>query len=241
MAEETGKLHIYPKKSHDDILSAEPGDIITLSSEQIHMRDQMVKSVTEVPQFHVSMEINASTILANINQWAEEKRPSFTAFLVQGVGKALQAFPSLNATFVSNDRIKIHPQIHIAVAIDTPAGVTLPVLLDVSRQTILGLDKELRRLRKKALHEELSPHDTEGATFTIANLGIFGVSEFTTIIHPPQVAALAIGAISYRLVMTGNRIINLPFFTVTLTADYRVINTAMAAKFLRKFKEILEE
>lgn len=226
---------------NDTAVSAEPGDIITLSSEQKHTGEQMIQSIKQIPHFHVSMEINASAILAKINQWAEEKRPSFTAFLIQGVGKSLQAFPLLNATFVSEDSIKLHPQIHIAVAVDMPAGLRLPVLLNVARQTILELDKELKRYTEKARNNELSLHETEGATFTISNLGMFGVSEFSAIIHPPQLAILAAGAISYRLVMTGNRIINLPFFTVKLTSDRRVIDAAMAAKFLRKLKEILEE
>lgn len=230
-------------ESSDDtpIISASPGDIITLNSKQKQPGGQMIESMTQIPQFDVSMEINASAMLAKINQWTEEERPSFTAVLIQGVGKALQVFPLLNATFISEDNIKLHPHANIAVAVDTPIGLDLPVLLNVNQQTILGLDKELQRLSEKARKNELSSHDTEGATFTVSNLGMFGVSEFRALVQPPQLAILTVGAISYRLVMTGNRIINLPFFTVKLTADQRVIDAAMAARFLRKLKEILEE
>lgn len=223
------------------LLSAHPGDILVLSPEQQRVGEQLIYSVTRIPQFHVSMEMNASAILAKINQWAEETRPSFTTFLLQGVGKTLEAFPVFNATFVADDSIKLHPHVHLAVAIDTPTGLQLPVVLDVTGQTILHIDQELKRLTHKAQNGELNLHDTEGATFTVFNLGMFGIAEFSAIINPPQLATLAAGAISYRLVMTGNRIINLPFFTLKLIADHRVIDAAMAAKFLRKLKEILEE
>ncbi len=223
------------------LLSAHAGDVLVLSPEQQRVGEQLIYSVTRIPQFHVSMEMNASAILAKINQWAEETRPSFTAFLLQGVGKALEAFPIFNATFIADNSIKLHSQAHIAVAIDTPAGLQLPVVLDVAGQTILNIDQELKRLTQKAQNGELGLHDTEGATFTVFNLGMFGIAEFSAIINPPQLATLSVGAISYRLVMTGNRIINLPFLTLKLIADHRVIDAAMAAKFLRKLKEILEE
>lgn len=223
------------------LLSAQPGDVIPLSQEQRQAGKELLQSVTRIPQFHASMEINASAMLAKINQWTEETRPSFTAFLLQGVGKVLEVFPVFNATFMADENIKLHPHVHLAVAMDSPTSLQLPVVLDVTQQTILAIDKELKRLTQKAQKGELSSHDKEGATFTVFNLGMFGVAEFSAIITPPQIAALAAGAISYRLVMTGNRIINLPFFTIKLLADHRVIDAIMAAKFLRKLKEILEE
>jgi pyruvate dehydrogenase E2 component (dihydrolipoamide acetyltransferase) len=235
------ELAIQGDEMSNPLLSARQGDVIPLSQEQRQAGEHLIQSVSRVPQFYVAMEINASAMLAKINQWAEDTRPSFTAFLLQGVGKTLEAFPVFNATFVEEERIKLHPQVHLAVAVDTPAGLQLPVVLDVTRQTILTIDQELKRLTQKAQKGELSPHDKEGGTVTVFNLGMFGVAEFSTIITPPQIAALAAGAIAYRLVMTGNRIINLPFFMMRLLADQRVIDAIMAAKFLRKLKEILEE
>lgn len=231
---------IVNSKQHVDLSGAAAGDILTLTDIQ-QQRAQSGQELSKHPYFTMSMEINASSLFADNNQWTEEKRPSFTTLLVQQAGKILQIFPLLNGTYVTEERIKLHHHAHIAVAVDTPSGMVFPVLLDVNQQTILDLDHELKRLTEKARHDGLSPHDIEGATFTVANLGMFGVTEFRPMIYTPQLAVLAIGAISYRLVMTGNRIINLPFFTITMTCDACVIDAAMSAQFLRKLKEGLEE
>ncbi len=98
----------------------------------------------------------------------------FYGVLLQGVGKALEAFPIFNATFIADNSIKLHSQAHIAVAIDTPAGLQLPVVLDVAGQTILNIDQELKRLTQKAQNGELGLHDTEGATFTVLTLACLG-------------------------------------------------------------------
>ncbi len=189
----------------------------------------------------MATDINASAVLDAINQWPEESRPPVTAIFVQVAGKVLHDFPLLNGTFLSETEVRFHSNIHIAVGVNTPAGLQFPVLTDVERKDLSGLHEELKLLEEQAFRGELTEENTSGATFTVVNLGMFGVSQFETALYSSQLATLGIGAISYRLVMTGNRIINLPFFTATLTCDARVIDLAMAAKFLHQLKEALEE
>ena len=221
---------------HFETTTVHAGDVLTLTEEQ----RQSGQHAMSLPQFELAIEINASALLATINAWAEEKRPSFTTLLMQAVGKGLDLFPLLNATFISTEQLKLHPHVNLAVAVETPERLQFPVVLDVNHQTVLTLQAELKRLTEVA-RQQLHLEETEGATFTLANLGMLGISEFRASVRPPQVAMLTAGAISYRLVMTGNRIINLPFFTFKLACDERVVDPAMAAKFLRKLKEALEE
>lgn len=215
------------------------GDIITLSHLQNRPGTQVVQNTSA--SFDLSIEINASAMLAKINAWEEEKRPSFTVFLVQGAGKALQSFPLINATFISDDSIKLHSSVNVAVAVDSSEGQVFPVLNNVNNRPLTELQTALKTLSEQAVQAELNPEDLNEATFSMLNLGKFGIADFRAPVYAPQVASLAIGTINYRLVMTGNRIINLPFFNAKLSCDLRVIDIAMAARFLAKLKDVLEE
>lgn len=202
--------------------------------------EQMIQNC-QLPHFHLSMEINASAIFAKINGWAEENRPSFTTFLIQGIGKTLQTVPVLNGTLTSDGTVAIPEYTHLAIGVETPDGLQFPVLQDVMHKNIIELDGMLKQFELQAEKGALLPEEMAGATFTLVNFGVYGISECRTILPQNHVAMLTAGTISYHLVMTGNRIINLPFFMLTLTADYRVVDETLAAKFLRKLKESLEE
>ena len=217
------------------------GDIITLSHLQNRTGIPTFEDKPSPAPFDLSIEINASTILAKINAWEEDKRPSLTVLLAQGAAKALGTFPLINATFISEDSIKLHSPVNVAVAVDSSIGLVFPVLSDANNRPITELDMELKALSDRAEQGDLKPEDLDEATFSLLNLGKFGVSDFRAPVYVPQVASLAIGAINYRLVMTGNRIINIPFFSAKLSCDPRVIDAAMAARFLAKLKDLLEE
>ncbi|PID56191.1 hypothetical protein CSB45_12500 [candidate division KSB3 bacterium] len=217
------------------------GDIITLSHLQDRPGRQSVQYAQVPLPFDLSIEVNASTMLAEINAWQEEKRPSLTVFLAQGAAKALRAFPLLNATFVSEDSLKLHSSVNIAIAVDSAAGLVFPVLEDVNNRPIADLETSLKALSEQASRGSLSSEDMHESTFSLHNLGMFGICDFRAPIYAPQTASLAVGTIDYRLVMTGNRIINLPVFKVKLSCDPRVIDMAMAAGFLAKLKDVLEE
>ncbi|PIE33472.1 hypothetical protein CSA56_11755 [candidate division KSB3 bacterium] len=225
--------------THDDYLDAntqasvQAEEVLTLD----HIRTERFSSI---PQFQVSIEIDASTMLERINACAEDHRPSFTTLLIHEVGQVIQSFPLMNATFTSDETIQLHPHVHIAVAVDTPAGTTFPVLQNVTQQPVMHLHHEIRRLTEKARDAGLDPEETENATLTLINLGKFGVAEARVNVKPPQITALTVGAINYRLVMTGNRIINVPFFRVNVACDARVVDATMPAKFLQKLEDGLE-
>ncbi len=229
MSEERGKKEANPFGAGEIVnLDAIQQPYRTLSPEHAH--------------FCMSADMNAAAMLDKIHQGMEEENPpSFTAMLLHIVGKSLLDFPLLNGTFVSETALAFHPHVHVAVAIDSPSGLQFPVMADVNARSVSALHDDIKRLTEEAKNRRFSEEETSGATFTVVNLGMFGIAQFNAVLHSSQVAALAVGAIAYRLVMTGNRIINLPFFTATLTCDARVIDAAMAAKFLQRAQELVEE
>ncbi len=222
--------HFAPNRAP---VSAKAGDMVALSRVN-------TAQFSNIPQLQVSIEIDASAMLEKINSWTEEHRPSFTTLLVHEVGQLLLSFPLMNATVVSDENVRLHSQVHLAVAVDTPSGTAFPVLRNVTQQPIMYLHDELKRLTEKARHTGLDPEDTDGATLTLMNLGKFGVAEARVSITTPQITTLTIGAITYRLVMTGNRIVNVPFFRVNVACDARVVDATMPAKFLQKLEDALE-
>jgi len=170
----------------------------------------------------------------------EGKKISFNDMVVRAVGRALVEFPRFNS-MLEGDKVRQFEQVNIGIAADTPQGLMVPVLQDVPGKSIEEIAAASIRLIDAARHGDLQPDDLMGGTFTISNLGMFGVSHFTAIINPPQVAILAVGAIEQRVVVLDNNALAArPQLTLTLAADHRVIDGALAARFLQRLKGILE-
>ena len=149
-------------------------------------------------------------------------------------------FPRLNSVLEGN-AVRPHQQVNIGIAVDTPQGLLVPVLHQAPGKSIEEIAAESNRLVDAARRGDLGPDDLSGGTFTITNLGMFGVSRFTAIINPPEVAILAVGAIEPRVVpLAGDAVAVRPQLTLTLGADHRVVDGALAARFLKRLQEILE-
>ena len=131
--------------------------------------------------------------------------------------------------------------VHIGVAVAADQGLVVPVVRNADKKSVEGIAAESARLVDQARRGSLSLDDMQGGTFTISNLGMFGVSNFTAIINPPQVAILAVGAIEKRVVaLEGDAFAVRPQMTLTMAADHRVVDGALAARFLSRLREILE-
>ena len=146
----------------------------------------------------------------------------------------------LNAAFTDKG-IQIFSDINVGVAVTIEDGLVVPVIRNADRLTLQQLARQSRELAEKAARKKLFPLDYEGGTFTVSNLGMFGVDNFVAIINPPQCAILAVGQVAQRAVARGDQIVARPMMTMTLSADHRIADGVVAARFLKEVKERLEK
>lgn len=165
--------------------------------------------------------------------------PSVNDCILYATARALQRFPALNSSFVG-DAITVHEAIHLGMAVALDDGLVVPVIHDADRCSLPDLTARTRELVERAQHKKLLPRDYEDGTFTVSNLGVFGVDSFTAIINPPQCAILAVGRIAPRVVADDGMYAIKPLLTATLSADHRIVDGALAARFLQQIKETLE-
>jgi pyruvate dehydrogenase E2 component (dihydrolipoamide acetyltransferase) len=174
-------------------------------------------------------------------QASDQARVSVTALLVKALAWALERHPWLNST-LRDDEIHLLPEINIGVAVALEEGLIVPVLRDANQKTAGQIAAELKELVDRARADRLRPSDVADGTFTISNLGPFGIEEFAAIINPPEAAILAVGAIRSRLVLEDEAgVSERPMMHATLSADHRIVDGAMAARFLRDLRERLED
>jgi len=168
------------------------------------------------------------------------ERVSVTVLLVKIAAAALKHHPRANASF-EGGRVKLHQQVNVGVAIGTEAGLIVPVIRDADQKNISEISSELQAFRNKALQMRFGTEDLTGGTFTISNLGMYGVDQFNAIINPPQSAILAVGRIiKSPFVMPDNTVTIRPVMSLTLTVDHRAMDGVLGAKFLTEIKERLE-
>ena len=230
-----------PRVDKVAVAPIEGGGLVALTRPQKVAAERLTVSSRDVPHIHVSMDVSAVWLQQLREGYKiEGKKISFNDMVVRAVGRALVEFPRFNS-MLEGDKVRQFEQVNIGIAADTPQGLMVPVLQDVPGKSIEEIAAASIRLIDAARHGDLQPDDLMGGTFTISNLGMFGVSHFTAIINPPQVAILAVGAIEQRVVVLDNNALAArPQLTLTLAADHRVIDGALAARFLQRLKGILE-
>ena len=222
--------------------AAAPAPIVELTRPQKVAAERLSFSSREIPHIHLSMDVSAVWLLQLREGFKMEgKRISHNDMIVRAVGRSLVDFPRLNSMLEGEDQVRQFQQVDIGVAVDTPQGLLVPVIRDVPGKTIEEIAADSSKIVDASRRGELKPDDMIGGTFTISNLGMFGVSQFTAIINPPQVAILAVGAIENRVVaLDNNALVAKPLMTLTLAADHRVVDGALGARFLQRLKEVLE-
>ncbi|MGH7774791.1 MAG: dihydrolipoamide acetyltransferase family protein [Candidatus Binatia bacterium] len=205
--------------------------------------ERMSRSKQTAPHFYVSMDVHMSGVDKKRDEWkqkGEEVIPSINDFILCASARALRDFPSLNAAFTERG-IEIFADINIGMAVALEDGLVAPVIRNADRLSLQQLARQSRELAEKAQKKKLFPLDYEGGTFTVSNLGMFGVDSFVAIINPPQCAILAVGQVSPRAIPHGEGIVVRPMMTMTLSADHRIVDGAIAARFLREVKRLLEK
>ncbi|HEX4519448.1 MAG TPA: dihydrolipoamide acetyltransferase family protein [Gaiellaceae bacterium] len=210
------------------------------------IRRTIARRLTEaaqVPVFQltVSMEMtHANALVERSRELNPGIRVTVTDLLTRVCASALQRHPDVNVQF-SEEALLRFPSANIGIAVAAPQGLVVPVVRSVERLSLAEVAERRAELVERARGGSLQLADLEGGTFTISNLGMFGVEQFTAILNPPQAAILAVGATADRAVVVGGEVVVRPMMTVTATFDHRAVDGAPAADFLRTVKTFLED
>ena len=203
---------------------------------------RLVTSLGPVPHFFLTTEIEmdrAAEMRKGINALDPDLKISINDIIIKVTAAALIHHPEVNASFQEKFvRYYEHADIGVAVAIED--GLITPVVRAADQKSLSQIAAEVRELAERARSKKLKPEEYTGATFSISNLGMFGIDEFTAVINPPEGAILAVGAMSGKPVVRDNEIVVRQMMRVTMSCDHRVIDGATGAKFLQTFKKILE-
>ncbi|MBA2525066.1 MAG: pyruvate dehydrogenase complex dihydrolipoamide acetyltransferase [Pyrinomonadaceae bacterium] len=203
---------------------------------------RLVTSLGPVPHFFLTTEIEmdrAAEMRRGINDLDPDLQISINDIIIKVAAAALMAHPQVNASF-QDKSLRYYERADIGVAVAIEDGLITPVVRSADRKSLREIAREVRELAERARHRKLRPEEYTGATFSISNLGMFGIDEFTAVINPPEAAILAVGAMSPRPVVHDGEIVVRQMMRVTMSCDHRVIDGATGAKYLQTFKKILE-
>ncbi len=213
----------------------------TVSQMRKTIARRLAESKFTAPHFYLTMEIEMDEIMKAreaINTVAEVKI-SFNDLVIKAVAASLRKNPKVNSSWLG-DKIRYNNHIHIGVAVAVEDGLLVPVVRFADGKTLSQISTEVRTFVAKAKDKKLQPSDWEGNTFTISNLGMFGIEEFTAIINPPDACILAIGGIKPSPIVKNGQIVAGNIMKVTLSCDHRVVDGATGATFLQTLKHNLE-
>ncbi|MFZ5494094.1 MAG: pyruvate dehydrogenase complex dihydrolipoamide acetyltransferase [Verrucomicrobiota bacterium] len=206
---------------------------------------RMVESTTTIPYIYLDIEIDAEPLLAlraQLNTGLEKEgvKLSVNDFVLKASAEALRRVPAVNSSW-EGTQIRYHGAAHVAFAVALEDGLLTPVVRDCHLKSIFQISTEAKALGKKAKDKKLAPNDYTGGTFCVSNLGMMGIPKFTAIINPPNSAILAVGATVAKPVVKNGAIVVGQTMTVTLSADHRVFDGAVAAQYLGALKDLLEK
>lgn len=212
------------------------------------MRKTIARRMTEAweaPAFQIAMTADMSSAIrlreALVDRTGEDGvRPTYSDILMKVAAVALMQHRAVNALF-AGDEVQIFPTAHVGFAVAVPGGLVVPVLRSAETKTIPQLAAERAEVVGRIRENKLRQEDLEGGTFTISNLGMYGVDRFVAVLNPPQAAILAVGAIEERAVVRDGELVARPLLELTLTCDHRSVDGATASAFLRTVKQFLEE
>jgi pyruvate dehydrogenase E2 component (dihydrolipoamide acetyltransferase) len=220
-------------------------DVQPLTKMRSAIATALQRSKQQIPHFYVTIDVDVEELFAmrgRLNKLLEGEgvKVSVNDFVTKAVAAALLKHPALNAHF-TGDSITRFGDVHIGVAVAIPDGLIVPVIKNADQMGLKELQQRTAELAKKAKAQKLKGDEMKGATFTISNLGMFGVKEFNAIINPPEVAILAVAAAEKRAVVRGDAVVARWTMSLTLSVDHRAVDGATAAEFLRTLKGLLEE
>ena len=203
---------------------------------------RLAESKFSAPHFYLTVSINMDNSIEArkaINNAINPSKISFNDLVVKAAAVSLKDHPKVNASWYG-DFIRYNEHVHIGVAVAVEEGLLVPVIRFTNEKSLTQIGQEVKLLAQKAKDKKLQPEEWEGNTFTISNLGMFGIDEFTAIVNPPDACILAIGGIQQVPVVKNGEIVPGNIMKVTLSCDHRVVDGAVGSAFLNSFKNYLE-
>jgi pyruvate dehydrogenase E2 component (dihydrolipoamide acetyltransferase) len=215
---------------------------IPLSAMRRTIAKRLAESTGPIPHFYLTADCDVTSLLSLREQLNEIEgvKTSVNDFIVRAAALALRHHPNVNASW-GDEAITQHGEIHIGIAVSTPEGLITPVVRNADQKSVSEIASEVRPLADKAKNRKLTPNEYQGSTFTISNLGAWGIEEFTAIINPPNVAILAIGAATAQAVVIDRQVVVRDRMKVTMSCDHRVVDGALGAEYLRTLRSYLEQ
>ena len=234
-----------PINRDDPLLGTMPAfEAVPNSSMRKAISRRLTESARDVPHFNLSMDVGLDTLLdyrKRLNDREDaDYRISVNDFVIKAVAVALMRVPACNVSY-TEDAILYYNRADISVAVAIEGGLITPVIRDAANKGLGAISAETKALAARAREGKLQPDEYEGGTFTISNLGMFGVASFNSIINPPQGAILSVGAGQQRPVIRNGALATAMVMTLTLAVDHRCIDGTTAAGFLKELKAIIEE
>ena len=224
------------------IIAEESYDESPVSQMRKTISKRLSESKFTAPHFYLTMEINMDNCVEGrkkINESSDVKI-SFNDIILKACASALRKHPMVNSSLIEN-KIRENHHIHIGVAVAVDEGLLVPVIRFADNKTLSHISLEVKELAGKAKEKKLQPSDWEGNTFTISNLGMFGIEEFTAIINPNDSCILAVGGIKNTPIVKNGEIVPGNIMKVTMSCDHRLVDGATGAAFLKTLKELLED
>jgi pyruvate dehydrogenase E2 component (dihydrolipoamide acetyltransferase) len=224
------------------VVGQESFEEIKVSQMRKTIAKRLADSKYSAPHFYLTMEINMDKAVEarkSINEISPVK-VSFNDLVIKAVAAALRQHPNVNVSWLG-DKIRKNHHIHIGVAVAVEEGLLVPVVRFADSKSLSHIAAEVKDLAGKAANKQLQPSDWEGNTFTISNLGMFGIEEFTAIINPPDACILAVGGIKETPIVKNGQIVVGNIMKVTLSCDHRAVDGAVGSAFLKTLKGLLED
>jgi pyruvate dehydrogenase E2 component (dihydrolipoamide acetyltransferase) len=219
-------------------------EAIPLTGLRAKIGQRMLHSVTHKPHVTLHAELDAAALL----DWQRRRAPrilaetghklTLTALLVQLVGRALRRYPRINAR-LEKDRVQLHEMVNVGVAVALEEGLAVPVVRDADRKSLAEIAAELALRVAEARAGKLKPRDVLDATFTVSNLGPYGITHFTPIINPPEIAILGVGCVTPVARRRGEQWVEIPMLNLDLSFDHAAIDGVQAARFLQVLATML--
>jgi pyruvate dehydrogenase E2 component (dihydrolipoamide acetyltransferase) len=203
---------------------------------------RLAESMRTAPHFYLTRVVDVEELLAfrkTLNAALAPAKVSVNDLIVKACATALRANPVLNVSF-TEENLLVHKRVHVGVAVALEQGLVVPVIRDADRKSVSAIGAETRELAGRAREQRLTPQEMSGGTFTVSNLGMFGVDAFTAVINPPEAAILAVGATRKDVVFRDGEVVPRDRMTVTLSIDHRACDGATGAAFLGELVELLE-
>lgn len=203
---------------------------------------RLVESKQNVPHFYLTIDIDASAMIVareQMNALLKDEKVSFNDLVIKATAIALRRVPEVNASWMDGE-IHFHQVVDVSVAVAVADGLVTPVVRDADKLGVLAISREVKDLAEKARTKKLKPEEMMNGTFSVSNLGMFGIEEFGAVINPPEGAILAVGALRDDVGVVNGQVAPVKRMKVTMSCDHRVVDGALGARWLAELKKLLE-